>query len=288
MCGMAGCIAVSRCMQGLEAEQWKFLLRVLPVLAFGLALMGALVLLTRRLLWPLDSLREGLAAGFGQVFHPSGQVLYTGQVYDAKPRADAFLGLSLAEVESAFSEHWQLYSCEEKTGFVYPTFGLIFVTDCPVTFRSASAEAADVVPPVQTDMAESDSAAIPAVFPGTVIAQDGGKERPMPPQPETPEGETLSPDTVHSDLVICEVLSYREPLPGTVQPSGQCRTDGYARLRLAGMVQRLRTRGSTGRNTDRENRNLCYPIPPADDAAVCPCRRSDGGGRRYPYHNRLL
>ena len=162
--------------------------------------------------------RDGLAVGFGQVFHPSGQVLYTGQVYDAKPRADAFLGLSIAEVESAFSEHWQLYSCEEKTGFVYPTFGLIFVTDCPVTFRSASAEAADVVPPVQTDMAESDSAAIPAVFPGTVIAQDGGKERPMPPQPETPEGETLSPDTVHSDLVICEVLSYREPLPGTVQP----------------------------------------------------------------------
>lgn len=40
----------------------------------------------------------------------------------------------------------------------------------------------------------------------------------MPPQPETTEGETLSPDTVHSDLVICEVLSYREPLPGTVQP----------------------------------------------------------------------
>ncbi len=67
MCGMAGCIAFSRCMQGLEAEQWKFLLRVLPVLAFGLALMGALVLLTRRLLWPLDSLRQGL-----EVFYARG------------------------------------------------------------------------------------------------------------------------------------------------------------------------------------------------------------------------
>ena len=71
----------------------------------------------------------GEARGLGRIYHPSGQLLYEGQIYDEQPRADAFLDLSLAEVEEAFKEHWLLYTCDGVTAFVYPYFRLMFVTE---------------------------------------------------------------------------------------------------------------------------------------------------------------
>lgn len=78
----------------------------------------------------------GRLRGQGDIYHPSGQLLYTGQVCGERPRADAFLGLSLLEVEAAFTTHWQLYSCEGITAFVYPYFNLMFVTESPVSLVS--------------------------------------------------------------------------------------------------------------------------------------------------------
>ena len=69
---------------------------------------------------------QGIAKGQGQIYHPSGQLLYTGEVYDVQPRADAFLSLSLTEVEQAFSQHWQAYVYGNVTAFVYPYFHLMF------------------------------------------------------------------------------------------------------------------------------------------------------------------
>lgn len=74
----------------------------------------------------------GELKGQGKLYHPSGQVLYEGQVYGKHPRADAFLGLSLAEVEGAFATHWLLYTSEEASAFVYPYFQLMFITESPL------------------------------------------------------------------------------------------------------------------------------------------------------------
>lgn len=130
--------------------------------------------------------KEGRAIGQGQIFHPSGQVLYEGMVFDGQPRADAFLGLSLAEVESAFAEHWLLYSGDNVTAFVYPYFQLMFITEDTVELRTLSAEEADAAP-----------------------------------------NKALSPDTVKADLVICEVLSFGGPLPGTAQPQEDAPADRH-------------------------------------------------------------
>lgn len=118
--------------------------------------------------------------GQGTIYHPSGQLLYTGRVCGERPRADAFLGLSLAEVENAFAQHWDLYSCEGVTAFVYPYFSLMFITESPV----------ELVSPTQAE-----EAAQPAFY----------------------DDELLSPDTDKQSVVITQVLSYGQPLPGTAQ-----------------------------------------------------------------------
>ncbi|MBD5148288.1 MAG: hypothetical protein HDT19_05860, partial [Oscillibacter sp.] len=123
----------------------------------------------------------GTLAGRGSIYHPSGQLLYTGQVCGERPRADAFLGLSLAEVEEAFTTHWVLYSCEETAAFVYPYFGLMFITESPIRLLSPSA----------------------------------------PEEPEEPaiyKDEIFAPDTDKRAVLITRVLSYGQPLPCAPQP----------------------------------------------------------------------
>lgn len=139
----------------------------------------------------------GRLAGRGVLYHPSGQPLYTGLVCGERPRADAFLGLSLAEVEAAFSLHWQLYSWEGITAFVYPYFQLMFITESPV----------ELVSPVQAAEAIPDEAGGPA--------QE---------QPAVPAGERLSPDTDPRSVVVSQVLSYGQPLPCAAQPEDGCAT----------------------------------------------------------------
>lgn len=124
----------------------------------------------------------GKLTGWGDIYHPSGQLLYTGQVYDGQPRADAFLGLSLAEVETAFTSHWILYSCDEITAFVYPYFSLMFITESPV----------DLISPAQQEE--------------------------MSPAPPVYEDELLSPDTDKQSVIVTQVLSYEPPLPYLAQP----------------------------------------------------------------------
>lgn len=147
----------------------------------------------------------GQPIGLGRIYHPSGQLLYEGQVCDSCPRADAFLGLSLEDVEAAFTEHWQLFSCEEATGFVYPTFRLIFVTESPVSIVSAVQEEEIGLPQTVWDgetVEESD--AVPLI-PKSSAGGSGD--------------EVLSPKTDKKDVIICEVLSYGQLLPGVAQPA---------------------------------------------------------------------
>lgn len=122
----------------------------------------------------------GRLTGQGTIYHPSGQLLYTGQVCGERPRADAFLGLSLADVESAFTSHWDLYSCEGVTAFVYPYFHLMFITESPV----------ELVSPAQAE-----ETAQPALY----------------------DDELLSPDTDQHSIMIAQVLSYGCPLPCSAQ-----------------------------------------------------------------------
>lgn len=121
---------------------------------------------------------EGFATGQGRLYHPSGQLLYEGAVYAASPRADAFLSLSLSEVEEAFSQHWQLYIWEDVSAFVYPYFHLMFITTSPLNIASLSAD-----------------------------AQQTGSG-----------GEMLSWETDKSSVIITQVLSYGQTLPGVPQP----------------------------------------------------------------------
>lgn len=137
---------------------------------------------------------EGKASGEGRIYHPSGQLLYTGEVYDAMPRADAFLSLSLAEVEGAFTQHWQVYVWDGITAFVYPYFQLMFITKSPVSFCSSTAQAAEE---------------------GSGIGEC-----------VSPDDEILDPESDKTALIIIQILSYGQPLPGvpqpeTAQPSGE-------------------------------------------------------------------
>jgi len=139
---------------------------------------------------------NGTLSGQGTIYHPSGQLLYTGQVCGDRPRADAFLGLSLAEVEGAFSSHWLLYSCGDVTAFVYPYFKLMFMTESPI----------DLVSPTRAAAAET---------------ENGPSEEPSstgPVQPPDCEDEVLSEDTDKKAVIITQVLSYRDTLPGLAQP----------------------------------------------------------------------
>lgn len=159
---------------------------------------------------------RGLPLGLGTLFHPSGQPLYTGQVYGESPRADAFLGLSLAEVEAAFAAHWTLYSCGGVTAFVYPDFQLMFVTDSPVELASPS-EAAQRGERERSELLDALSA---GGVDGSGPPGVAGESAPDPPTaPEEPMAdEVLSPDTDKSAVVITQALSCGRPLPGVAQP----------------------------------------------------------------------
>lgn len=163
----------------------------------------------------------GRASGQGKIYHPSGQLLYEGTVYDGKPRAEAFLGLSLAEVEGSFSEHWLLYTDGGTAAFVYPYFRLMFITTVPVKLTSGSQQA-EAVPGTQEGTPAVSGTPEEAVKGGLTpsaaltTALGAGKDAPAP--SAAPSGRALDPETVKGDLVICEVLSWRDPLPGAVQP----------------------------------------------------------------------
>lgn len=178
----------------------------------------------------------GRATGQGEIYHPSGQLLYQGMVYDGAPRADAFLGLSLADVEESFSEHWLLYTDGETTAFVYPYFHLMFVTDVPIKLVSAEPEASDGLDALAQAISEALATPEPATF-EPAYAPDGSDEEPeasstASQEPEAPSSSEsaapdpsaaptdlgLDPETAKGDLVIREVLSVGQPLPGTARP----------------------------------------------------------------------
>lgn len=157
---------------------------------------------------------NGMAVGQGSVCHPSGQVLYQGVVYDGQPRADAFLGLSLAEVEGAFREHWLLYVCGETAAFVYPSFQLMFVAEGPVELSSAAMEDARTEGQRQELI---DALTRPA--PEAELSQEWAGAPVGGPQEEAVTDFSLSQEAVKSDIIIREVLSYGGPLPGAPQPA---------------------------------------------------------------------
>ena len=204
----------------------------------------------------------GKLTGQGTLYHPSGQPLYTGQVFGERPRADAFLGLSLAEVEEAFLTHWLLYTCEGTTAFVYPYFNLMFITESPVELVSPTQreEAAKQErqalldawkPPASEADTETDGVPDLAEKDADSIAVDA----PVPAEPSQPpvyEDELLSPDTDKRAVIITRVLSYGQPLPGAALPeqdvvSGQHRPgwrEWFSDFALDGTVQGASVRQS--------------------------------------------
>lgn len=150
----------------------------------------------------------GKLTGQGTIYHPSGQLLYAGQVCGDRPRADAFLGLSLAEVENAFTQHWDLYSCEGITAFVYPYFSLMFITESPVELVSP-AQAEEAAQRERQEILDALERPAPEESP------PGTEEDPA--RPALYDDELLSPDTDKQSIVITQVLSYGQPLPGTAQ-----------------------------------------------------------------------
>lgn len=170
----------------------------------------------------------GKATGLGRIYHPSGQLLYEGQVFDGQPRADAFLGLSLIDVESAFKEHWLLYSYEGTTAFVYPYFRLMFITQFPVQLVSPSQQEAKVeqerqelLEAITTQIGQNQSLDAPASQVSLIEESNIGATKNILAAQSICDIE-LSQDTVKSDVLISEVLSYGAPLAGVPQPeSGQ-------------------------------------------------------------------
>lgn len=130
----------------------------------------------------------------GTIYHPSGQPLYMGQVCGNRPRADAFLGLSLAEVEEAFTTHWLLYSCEGVTAFVYPYFNLMFITESPVDLVSPTQAAEESERERQELLEALEQPA--AEEPGDTGSEDveSGSAAPKEAEPDNPE-----PDNVESE-----------------------------------------------------------------------------------------
>ena len=175
---------------------------------------------------------DGVPTGEGTIFHPSGQWLYRGTVYDGQPRADAFLGLSLSEVEAAFSEHWLVYSLDGVTAFVYPTFHLMFITESPVDIVSPSVQEDErqqereeildafnrqtQLPPQEEAVPEETVSTKAGILPVGYFPLPTGTE--FPPDPDSAEDELLAPDTDKKDVIICEVLSYGDSLAGVAQP----------------------------------------------------------------------
>lgn len=189
---------------------------------------------------------DGSPRGAGRIYHPSGQLLYEGPVFDGRPRADAFLGLSLAEVEAAFSEHWLLYAGGETAAFVYPYFRLLFATAAPVPLAPLQSPAredslpAEEAPEADEPLSPEESAAPeePPVSEGPVPSEKSPiPEEPLPTEeaasPEEvplsedpapsgevpfPEDRGLSPEAVKTEILITEVLSWGQPLAGAAQP----------------------------------------------------------------------
>lgn len=170
---------------------------------------------------------RGEPLGLGRICHPSGQVLYEGQVYEGRPRADAFLGLSLAEVEAAFAEHWLLYSCGGVTAFVYPYFRLIFITESPVELVSPSRqderterERQELLEAIASGT--EGSGVTGGQQPGAASVGEPGsveeQSKQFPPAAGPIGDRELSQDTRKKDVLITEVLSYGAFLPGTAQP----------------------------------------------------------------------
>ncbi len=156
---------------------------------------------------------EGEPSGVGRLYHPSGQLLYEGVVSEGRPRADSFLGLSLAEVEAAFTEHWLLYCGRDgSAAFVYPSFQLMFWTDGPVRLTSITLKEAQAERERQELLA---ALAVP----------DGDAEETAMPQETQPAQEmepaldmALDQNVDKSGLVIREALSWGVPLAGAAQP----------------------------------------------------------------------
>ena len=170
---------------------------------------------------------RGVATGAGRIYHPSGQLLYEGQVFEGQPRADAFLGLSLAEVEAAFTEHWLLYTCDGVTAFVYPYFHLMFISDSPVQLISPSQQDEQTERERQELLEAISAAAAARQDDGEQPVEAGNagglpepiRQRAALPSAAGPIGDReLAPDTNKSDVLITEVLSYGQPLAGTAQP----------------------------------------------------------------------
>ncbi len=155
----------------------------------------------------------GEPSGVGRIYHPGGQLLYEGAVSEGRPRADSFLGLSLAEVEAAFTEHWLLYCGRDgSAAFVYPSFQLMFWTDGPVRLTSATLEEAQ---------AERERRELLAAL--TAPAEDakdaeGAEETATPQEAQPALDMALDPNADKSGLVIREALSWGAPLAGTAQP----------------------------------------------------------------------
>lgn len=156
---------------------------------------------------------EGEAVGTGRLYHPSGQLLYEGAVSGGRPRADAFLGLSLAEVEGAFAEHWLLYRAQDgSAAFVYPTFRLMFWVEGPVPLTSLTQEEAraererqELLTALSRPPEANEETAAPETAPSVRRAEPG-------------MDMALDPGADKSGLVIREVLSWDAPLAGAAQP----------------------------------------------------------------------
>lgn len=165
---------------------------------------------------------DGKPMGLGTIYHTSGQWLYHGMVHDGQPRADSFLGLSLTEVESAFSEHWLLYTCDGVTAFVYPTFHLMFLTESPVTLVSPTEEKEqtqqerqDLLDAIKLQPQPEDEADTDLEIQEQSFSAVAGAYAPM----EQAADERMDPDTDKSDLIIQKVLSYGDVLAGVPQPA---------------------------------------------------------------------
>jgi len=165
---------------------------------------------------------DGEAVGTGRIYHPSGQLLYEGQVSGGQPRADAFLGLSLAEVEAAFTEHWLLYRAQDgSAAFVYPYFQLMFWTDGPVRLDSSTLEAAQAERERQellSALAASARTQVPETGQPTQEEEQPASEAEPSVQEEPALDLALAGDTDKSGLIIREALSWGRPLAGAVQP----------------------------------------------------------------------
>ncbi len=174
---------------------------------------------------------DGVPVGRGRIYHPGGQMLYEGAVSEGRPQAVAFLGLTLAEVEAAFTEHWLLYYAQDgSAAFVYPEFQLMFWTDGPVRISSSARQKAQEEQERQELL---DALTTPVIIGGMEpLPEDEPSETFIEPEEVSlseplPMDFALAPDTDKGELVIQTVLSYGPPLAGTAQPGAEAsvRTD---------------------------------------------------------------